>query len=433
MMICEAGIRNDMAKRIMHSILPDIGDRNDPSWSERLSTTQGTVDYTSLEAAAEGRSDIIKYGTIACIEELKHYTRLNRREVASKPNKDTYMGHSIAQKAYLNNDFETAIDICIEAFSDYQNWNAAYGGVAWEKIAKTIKSIIVLDKQFKELHTKRKDESFEWKGKSDPYAVDAKIDTLKDIVIQLNVFDGLAHNTDSIMPKLIEEEGMEYNKKNNYFYGSDDSYKFDKETDLVKRMMDAKELKDSTHTYREVEPALQESGDISRWRDWTGKIKSKPNYYIDENTQNINLINVKIHKKIKDRINKLRVWLSEIGEAEFAGKGILSNQELLSTASHAMAYITYAMSSLNREFKIYGTPNGRQADLTKQYQYDYYDKIIEKLDFEVVQLQAIQHRFTYYYTNEGLKEHPERLDNALKDLLNFYNKAESLIETYEQF
>ena len=122
LMICEATIRSDMAKRIMHSILPSIGDANDPSWAARITSTKGVIDYNSLAAAAEGRHDIIKYGTLACVEEVRHY---NARKY-NTPN-DIY---TMALKEAKSGNFEDAIDICIESFQDIENWASAYGTIS---------------------------------------------------------------------------------------------------------------------------------------------------------------------------------------------------------------------------------------------------------------------------------------------------------------
>jgi len=415
MMVCEASIRSDMAKRIMHSILPDAGNVNDPAWAARISSTKGVMDYNSLAAAAEGKADIIKYGTLACVEELRHFTKRNYNGGG-----DQYF---VALDAANAGKFEEAIDICVTAFGDYEGWGAAYGGKAWEKIAKTIKNLIVLEKQLKELDTKKSDEKFEWKGKSDPYAVDAKIDTLNDIVIQLNVFDGLAHNTGSIMPKVIGEEGKDFDKRNKTEYNifgetPPGAYDYTKEKEIVLRMMDAKELQDSAHVYKEIEDTLKGSGDINRWKDWTGKITSKPSYNLDPQAHTMNLIKVKIHKVIKDKVNELRALNAKLAAIEFSGKQALENINLRDEAATLILTITTLVRDCNSIFSEYAYSDQQEIN-------DYFKRIYYNLRSDFEQLDTIKSDFIYGdQTN---------LDELHKNLLEFYELTEKLIGVYEEY
>ena len=62
----EASIEEDMAKRIMLSIIPAL---NTPA---ELHHTGG-FDQKALRSAVHGAVDVIKYGTAVCVDEMEHY------------------------------------------------------------------------------------------------------------------------------------------------------------------------------------------------------------------------------------------------------------------------------------------------------------------------------------------------------------------------
>lgn len=243
-------VRIDMAKRIMHSILPYIAD------PKQVDSTKGVVDYTSLSAAVEGRYDIIKYGSKCCVKELKHY---HPEEVKSK--------FGVKDKTDLFNEsdahireqrYEQAVETCIVAFGDSNNgWDSKYGGPPWQKIAETVRNIIKLDNALKQIE----------KNKKDPNYINIKNLVLNYLVIELNVFDGLSHNTASIMNNVLSEEahsGVGTNSAN--------------ELNKVMNMRDATELENPISVFEAVEESLKSTGDIHRWKDWTPKLRAHPSY-----------------------------------------------------------------------------------------------------------------------------------------------------------
>jgi hypothetical protein len=298
---CEASVRSDMAKRIMHSILPAIAD------PAQVATTKGVVDYKSLAAAAEGRHTIIKFGTMACVQEVSHYKDYS---------KDYYPR---AMALIKQGNYEEAIDICIIAFSNYTNWDKAFGGKAWEKIARTIEKLITLDYDLKEIR----------KDKSNPEYVDKEIEILNDIIIQLNIFDGLAHNTGSIMGKVVKEEVNEYNESNPYFlhdaegkrYVNPNSWDKDYEHRLVERMMHSKELKNPLHVYKEIEKTLKQHGDDVRYKDWNWKLRGHPDYKADPDEREFNVAKIALHKEAKPYTDALRRDITTL-------EGLINEREL---------------------------------------------------------------------------------------------------------
>jgi hypothetical protein len=336
-MICEASIRTDMAKRIMHSVLPAVADQ------DQVVTTKGVVDYTSQIAAAEGRHDIIKYGTRACLGEMVYYlwkTEDFTPEEVEDARKKSYgdlpeYNRKLYEKGKdleQNGDYKGAIDICVAGFGQYDHWNEAYGGKAWEKIAKTIQKLVELDKEYEIIR----------KDKFNPEKVDKEIEILNNIIIYMNVFDGLSHNTGSIMGKVIDQESQDLG------YNSYDENK------KVKKLMDSKELKEPVHVYRAIEKILQEGSDIYRYKDWTGKLRAHPEYKVDLEFQAFSLAKVEIHKQIMEHVDKLRVGLSlitnelektkqnpkyftydRLEEIQYLSKPIKQARDVLVTARHS--------------------------------------------------------------------------------------------------
>lgn len=196
-----ASLTSDMAKRIMHSTLSHVADPN------QVSLTGGYIDMVSLEHAAHGRKDILKYGILALISELKYYYGRNPEVLDIKSEKD--------------------FDMAIKNFNDKKGWEEMYGGYAWAKIAKSLKNIFILDKSLDVVEDNIK------KSKNDfvrNQENDKKINILKQIILELNVFDGLAHNTNSIMEKLInfefDENSSKYEDLDHYGYVTENKTPF---------------------------------------------------------------------------------------------------------------------------------------------------------------------------------------------------------------
>jgi hypothetical protein len=239
--ISEASLRSDMAKRIMFSILPSLTDET------HVYQTGGVVDYKALAAAIEGRHDIIRYASRACVRELEYYHG-SLRELLPK-----------AREALQKKDYETCLDACIKGFLDNKGWDISFGGEPWKKIATTAKNLYILDEKLMELRTRPK-------PPEDFYEQEAKI--MKDIVIQLNIFDGLAHNTASIMNNMAYEEAQETGDPNGSYKNLED----------IKKLMDAKEIQDPTTVFKMIEKELINSGDIHRYKDWTDKLRTQKSY-----------------------------------------------------------------------------------------------------------------------------------------------------------
>lgn len=264
---CEATLRSDMAKRIMYSIIPGLADKT------QIYHTQGVVDYKALQAAAEGRRDMIKYGTLACLGECEHYRPtpepgsdipgiMQAKEIQSKK-----VSHFIDQAK--KGKYEDAIDFALQCFADYRGWAKSFGGKAWENIAKTVKKLITYDNELLELKTTPKP------SKENQQEI---TQVLQQIIMEMNVFDGLSHNTAEVMNNLIEEE-LKAQNPNLSMVADEWPKKYQDEQRKMKKLMDAKEINNIFDVYKQVKQDLVDSGEINRFKDWTSKLESSPEFY----------------------------------------------------------------------------------------------------------------------------------------------------------
>lgn len=244
----DAGLSQDMAKRIMYSVLPSLADAN------QIALTEGVVDYKALKAAVHGRKDIIRFGCNAVLQEMDHFRSSAEKDMT------TSLKAKVQRLLYAK-QYEEAMDAAIEAFSNEKAWVGGFGGRAWEQIARTLRQLVRLDKGLAAVQSS---------PNKDPKQ---EVQLMKDIVVEMNVFDGLAHNSDSIMNYLVESETGEQGRDNQHYH--DEFLK-------IKRLMDAKELDNPIEVFKQIEPTLQESGDINQYKDWLGKIRRRDDFRTDD-------------------------------------------------------------------------------------------------------------------------------------------------------
>ena len=229
-----------MANRIVYHILPSVADQVE------VEGTQGVVDYKALRKAVEGRKNILKYGPSAVISELKYYKGKNNL-------------YQQASDQFDRGNIAEAMSLAAKGFAEKGAWIAQYGGMAWENIAKTLRSISWLDHTFDALR----------KDKDNPKKIEQEISVMRQLVVQMDIFDGLMHNTGSIFEKMIDQE---FDTEGH----ADPMVALEIEHDKVKRLMNSKELTNPLDVYKVVEPELEESNDIHQYRDWNTKLRNHP-------------------------------------------------------------------------------------------------------------------------------------------------------------
>lgn len=335
--LCNASIRSEMARRIFYSLLPSA----DPI---KASMTKGPIDIIALTQASSTRKNIIHYGAKSCLREMEHYKSIESNSANS-------ILYKLMKDMYEAKNYKETLKYCIRYFSDENGWNRGFGGKKWQTISETLLKLVELD-----------EELFYVKKRKDIDVVEEEIKILQEIIVYLNIFDGLAHNSTNVMENLVEEEARDiagyytqnkspelveklakyicsvrdvYDKTGyNRIYG-DEALEFMKEklnrddiyfkSELIeylsfeeikktKKIMDAKELEEPAHVFEEIEQTLKDSGEINQYKDYVRQLRSLPKYKSIESASelenNLKLISFrKFFKRqenyIKERLNKL--------------------------------------------------------------------------------------------------------------------------------
>jgi hypothetical protein len=272
----KASIESDMAKRIMVSIIPALRGKGE----------YGGFDPVALRSAAAGAKELVKYGAEACYEELKYLP-------------DQQVNYDKAQKLLdeanryrRQGDSHNLLQTCKDGFL-MEGWSSAYGGKAWARIADTL---IQIDDKYQEINSPE--------VKRDP---ELSMEKMKEIIVLMNVFDGLAHNTGNVMPKVLDNE----RKGKNISYEEDPEY-----SSRVLRMMDAKELDDPFTVYKEIEHVINETPYRLIFKDWISKIRQHPDYRRYEGQEAISrrITLIKSRKELMRNIVKLEDRMDKFGK-----------------------------------------------------------------------------------------------------------------------
>src|ERR1700722_753043 len=271
----KANLEGDMAKRIMYSIIPSVMTATERQ-STMIDPIYWGIDYRALKSAAGGANDLIKYGTSACVEELTFYKKY-----------DVNVAFKVKTLAEEGSYIE-ALNIAEKAFLDVNNWDTSYGREPWAKIARVLKQLT----EKRDFLKMVQEEVRSNKGEPNTNYQALEIETMKEMIVLMNVFDGLAHNGGNILPKLMHEES-----KITEFYDSQAQGR-------VQRMMDAKELNNPVEVYREIQPIIDNPIFKSTFGDWISRIRRSPEYNTPEDYENKKkeLDRIRTKKNLKDYV-----------------------------------------------------------------------------------------------------------------------------------
>ncbi len=235
-----ADLKANMAKRIMFSLLSHLVPQGQEA---QIHATKGMVDYKALKQMIPGAKELIEYGTAACIDEAEN----------------TPDDEALEQILTLHSeDPRASLPILISLFNDPELWPEMYGGKPWAKICETILNIQThLDKA-------------EYAKSNRDY--DQEIQELMTMTSYVNVLDGLAHNTGSIMDKMLRhEEDRRYPDD----HKTDKAGRRRKTIDEVNKLMDIKELQDPDDVLAELYPYLEKSDAALTLKDWMSKARQR--------------------------------------------------------------------------------------------------------------------------------------------------------------
>lgn len=230
--IKKANLLGDMARRVMFSLIP-----------------AKKFDYFAARWAAMGVLNSVYYGTQAIMRELRYYD-------GPQLNLIHYTDLSELNKDYVET-YKNILSKAIQAFDDLKNWQSQYGGKRWGKIAVAALGLV---RTYEKLLTAKK------------YS-DEEEALLKKIIIELNIFDGLAHNMGGIFDKMIALENYKQN-------GYEDREEVNTTTKKMYRIRNMTELKNQKHVFKEIYPLLYPR---MVYQDYITEIVNDPEFRTKEN------------------------------------------------------------------------------------------------------------------------------------------------------
>lgn len=294
-----ASILSDMAHRSMYSIIP--GQIFDP---------------IAARWAVRGIKDLINYGSKTIVEEMEYYgvTDAPASEEDRKKVEEIKL-FDFPQVSYKTlKEYAYFLKKCAGMFRELNKWRPAFGGTTWEKIAAVLSNLAW---DYKELLRTTKNTPEEEQ-------------ILRKLIVSLNVFDGLCHNTGTIYNKIIRLEGHDKNRS---------LTEIDEDVDKVQKIRDVSELNDPKYLYKEVadivypkfiyedyvrelkrSPAYFENKDIKNELDEIKKRKSlklDANYYIQKciNAKNIVSKTITALNEIEETIKKATYYSNDVIDA----------------------------------------------------------------------------------------------------------------------
>lgn len=355
----EANLQLNMAKRIFFSLLSHLVPEGQES---QIALTKGIIDYKALRHMKVGARELVEYGLEACVNEGMHWDYIN----------DSNKGKILYNQAKSNfeaGNYKETINALIELYS--LDWKEGYGGNSWKKIVETIDKILELLNLADQYKKSFEDEK--------------EVEALSNMVAYVNVLDGLAHNTGTIMDKMINLENRKQPKIENPIRPVYDPplsldgniiKKYDKEyqdkinkylDDLknnvnlieqqvdshqakhkdIKRLMDSKELKDPDDVLQEVMPYLEKSDAPLVMKDWMHRARQRRDQYGgSEKSRSMAIGLISIKKSILN-------WLSYKTEIKnkIMSWGSLPDNKLLDMIYSNFDSLSSLYSSI-KEFKL---------------------------------------------------------------------------------
>lgn len=302
-----ADLHSNMAKRIMFSLLNHLTPQGESA--SRMYLTKGVTDYTALKQMIPGAKELIEYGTKACLEEASY---AKEGMLIPHENPEGIAVFKEAKSHYEQKNINETLKLLYKLFSEFK-WERQMGGAAWAKISATLLEIykaIVAAEQAKK-----------------NYEYEKEAEELMNMVTYVNVLDGLAHNTGTLMEKMLQIE----NTKTTGDEYADISEKFQQ----ANRLMDSKELKDPDDVLQEIMPSLEKSDAPLTMKDWIHAARQKRHDYkgtVEQRNDQVEKIQLKkrllqsFHQhSLEESKNLIRSW-ANIADNVLVNK-ITSNKE----------------------------------------------------------------------------------------------------------
>ena len=230
-------------------------------------------DFIAGRWAAAGAKDLIIYGIKAIKEELIHYNKKSSLYILTEFSFDVF---DTKKYDYYVDVLKKAKDI----FDDESGWDVGFGSKNWSDIAAALLNILIAYRDYKQTIND----------------TDEQEAAIKKLLVAMNIFDGLAHNTGTIFTKLVNQQSQKIR-------GIHPA----KELKGIERLRDISESDNPYDVLKDIEKNL----DIKLpYKDIFSRMKMNPEYWENREEQiQEHLINVKQRKKrkmiISDFINMI--------------------------------------------------------------------------------------------------------------------------------
>jgi hypothetical protein len=252
----QANLLTNMAARVMYSTLP---------YNEQMNN------IVALQSLLPGAKELFNYGMKALMDEIQFAGDANAAEKVVWD--------------YSNGKILESLTKAFKIFSNKNNWEDAYGGVAWANITK---NLLELHKCIKNVENAKK------KGDWDTYEKQ-----LREMVVYMNVMDGITHNSGTLLDKMIDFELDEKLQNKSNFLIEKNIY-----TKEMEKILDAKELKNPKDVAKVVYPALKSAPErFQPFKDVLWKVENAGDNKLSTEQQ-LKLIRLK--KETTDIIKRIK-------------------------------------------------------------------------------------------------------------------------------
>lgn len=231
----KATLKEDYIKRILMGYGDFLGVNEDHAWVTFPGNNKRKVNIVVLRSLIGHGKKILKYGVVSCLRELRHLKKVKHNKDYDKY-KNIYE-NLISFYEENRNNFDRLGDIIEKIIFLFENpyWAGPYGGNLWGNIAKVLLNIYKLIEKSKHLRDS---------GDFNEEAI-----CLMELMTEINVFEGLAHNTNSIFHNMTEVENIEIDHE-----VSIDKREIDKRE--MDKIMDLKELENPDNVINEIIPII---------------------------------------------------------------------------------------------------------------------------------------------------------------------------------
>lgn len=264
--IKKASIIDNMAARILWSTIP---------YDQQINH------IPALYSLYHGAKEYLKYGAMAIIDELKYIKQLNRST-------------DVAFSAYQSNVTEF-FKLATELFYTPELWTAMYGGRLWGDISKKLYEM-----------------SIELELADKTRGTQEFIQHMNNVIVYMNVIDGMMHNSNDVLEKLIDQE----------FKGKYEGLSKQIEyKDKIKNLMDVKELKNSDDVMNYAANIVKDIPErFLPFKDWISKRRYESSFEPQQQTAEEKERELELIKFRKSNISDLKFMkenIDKIGDFAF--------------------------------------------------------------------------------------------------------------------